>query len=121
MIKASILTLTLVLAGSGLAYDAEAGQERRHQGFSISTGKSMNDCSDVRLNVRDSEIVRSEQTKSIPRNSISSLQIQAPHHGGIYIQGWNRDEYSIKACLGAAGDTSAEAKALLDQLSLSVN
>jgi DUF4097 and DUF4098 domain-containing protein YvlB len=122
MIKVSILTLTLMLAGSGLAIDVEAGQERRHQGFSISTGpgKTMSDCSDVRLNVRDAEIVRSEQTKTVPRNSISSLQIKAPNHGGIYIQGWARDEYSIKACLGAAGDNTAEAKALVDQLSLSV-
>ena len=123
MIKASILALAIALAGSGLVNNAEAGQEKRHHGFSISTGpgKMINDCSQVRLNVRDAEVVRSEQTKTIPRNSISSLQIQAPYHGGIYVQGWDRDEYSIKACLGAAGDSSAEAKALMDQLSLSVH
>jgi DUF4097 and DUF4098 domain-containing protein YvlB len=122
MIKASFLALTIALAVSGLAYNAEAGQERKHQGFSITTGpgKTIDDCSQVRLKVSDAEVVRSEQTKTIPRNSISSLQIQAPHHGGIYIQGWDRDEYSIKACLGAAGDSPAEAKALMDQLSLSI-
>ncbi|HEX8089214.1 MAG TPA: DUF4097 family beta strand repeat-containing protein [Blastocatellia bacterium] len=123
MTKASLLTLIIALAGLGLASDVEAGQGRKYQGFSISTGpgKTIDDCSQVRLNVRDAEVFRSEQTKTIPRNSIASLQIRSPHHGGIYIQGWDRDQYSIKACLGAAGDNPAEAKALMDQLSLSIH
>lgn len=123
MMKTSLLTLIIALAGLGLAHGVEAGQGRRYQGFSISTGpdKTIDDCSQVRLNVRDAEVVRSEQTKAIPRNSITSLQIRAPHHGGIYIQGWDRDQYSIKACLGAAGDNPAEAKALMDQLSLAIH
>jgi len=122
MIKASIALLMIVLVGASLADRAEAGQGRRHEGFSISTGpeKELRDCAQVRLTVPDAEVLRSEQTKIIPQNSISSLQIHAPHHGGIFVQGWDRSEYSIKACLGAAGDSAAEAKALLDQLSLSV-
>ena len=122
MIRASFAMLMIALAVSSFAHRAEAGQGRRQQGFSISTGSDneLRDCSQVRLTVPDAEVLRSEQTKTIPQNSISSLRIQAPHHGGIFIQGWDRGEYAIKACLGAAADTAAEAKALLDQLSLSV-
>jgi hypothetical protein len=121
--KASVALLMVALAGFSLAHSAEAGQGRKHQGFSISTGsdKDLRDCSQVRLSVSDAEVLRSEQAKTIPRNSGAPLRIQAPHHGGIFVQGWDRDEYAIKACLGAAGDTTAEAKALLDQLSLSVH
>ena len=123
MIRASIALLMIALAGSSLAHSAEAGQGRKHQGFSISTGpdKELRDCSQVRLTVSDAEVLRSEQTKTITQNSSSPLRIQAPHHGGIFIQGWDRSEYAIKACLGAAGDSTAEAKALMDQLSLSVH
>ncbi len=122
MIKLPLLFLTITLAIFGLTCNTEAGQKRKHQGFSISTGpgKSMNDCSQVRLTVRDGEVAQSEQTKTIPQNSISTLQIKSPHHGGIHVEGWNRNEYSIRACLAAAGDNAGEAKAILDQLSLSI-
>jgi Putative adhesin len=122
MIKASIALLMIALAGSVLAHRAEAGQGRKHQGFSISTGpeSELRDCAQVRLSVPDAEVLRSEQTKIIPQNSIAALRIRAPHHGGIFVQGWDRSEYAVKACLGASGNTTAEAKALLDQLSLSI-
>jgi DUF4097 and DUF4098 domain-containing protein YvlB len=48
------------------------------------------------------------------------LQVQAGHYGGIQVNGWDRDQYSIKACLGAAGESAAEAQSLLSQLTLSV-
>jgi putative adhesin len=122
MIKMSLLFLMIALVVSGATYNTEAGQGKKHQGFSISTGpgKSISDCSQVRLTVRDGDVAQSEQTKTIPKNSISSLQVQAPRNGGIHIEGWDGNEYSIRACLSAVGDTTAEAKALLDQLSLSV-
>ena len=121
MIRVSTALLMVALAGFSLAQSAEAGQGRRHQGFSISTGpdKELRDCSQVRLTVPDAEVLRAEQAMTVPQNS-APLRIQAPHHGGIFVQGWDRGEYAIKACLAAAGDNAAEAKALLDQLSLSV-
>jgi hypothetical protein len=121
MIKTSLLVLMVALAGSALTSKAEAGQERKHQGFSISTGseRELTDCSQIRITAHDGEVVQSEQAKVIPQSSVSSLKIQAPINGGIHVQGWGRNEYAIKACLAAAGDSAAEAKALLDQLSLS--
>ena len=122
MKRASVALLMIALAGFSFAQSAEAGQGKRHQGFSISTGpdKELRDCSQVRLTVSDAEVLRSEQTKTFSQNSASPLRIQAPHQGGIAVQGWDRNEFSVRACLGAAGDNAAEAKALMDQLSLSV-
>jgi hypothetical protein len=122
MRRATMALLLIALAGFTLAASAQAGQGKRHQGFSITTGpdKELRDCSQVRLTVEDAEVLRAEQTKIIPQSANSPLRIQAPHNGGIFIQGWNRNEVAVKACLGAAGDNAAEAKALLDQLSLSV-
>lgn len=122
MKRALMALLLIMVAGSTLAHSAQAGQGRKHRGFSITTGpdKELHDCSQMRLTVEDAEVVRSEQTKTIPQSSSSPLRIQAPHNGGIFIQGWNRNEVAVKACLGAAGDTAGEAKALLDQVSLSV-
>src|ERR1051326_4876389 len=117
MMRASIALLMILLAGSSLAYSVEAGQDRRHHGFSISTGfgKELRDCSQIRLTVDDEEVLRSEQARTIPQNAFSPLRIQAPHHGGISIRGWDRNEYAIIACLGAPPNTTPEGNALLDQ------
>ncbi len=48
------------------------------------------------------------------------MRIQSTQRGGIQVIGWDRDHYSIKACMGAAADTIAEAQKLLTQLALSV-
>lgn len=122
MLRAAMALLMVGLAGFGLAHSAEAGQVRKHEGFSISTGpeKELTDCSQVRLTVPNAEVLRSEQAKTIAHNPAAPLRIQAPHRGGIFVRGWERGDYAIKACLGAAGDTAGEAKALMDQLSLSV-
>ncbi|HST19821.1 MAG TPA: hypothetical protein VLR90_01780 [Blastocatellia bacterium] len=120
--KKHFLYLMAAFICVGLCYGTGTAQERKHRGFSISTGpgKEIRDCSQVRLTVHDGEVVRSEQVKTIPQNSTSSLRIQAPTNGGVYVEGWNRSEYAIKACLGAAGDSATDAGALLNQLSLSV-
>ncbi|MFL6275739.1 MAG: DUF4097 family beta strand repeat-containing protein [Blastocatellia bacterium] len=123
MKSTTIALLMVALAGFGVAHSAEAGQRRKHQGFSITTGseKEIRDCSQMRLTVPDGEVLRSEQTMTLPQNSGSTLRIQAPHNGGIFVQGWDRSDYSIKACMGAAGDSAADARAVLDQLLLSVH
>jgi hypothetical protein len=72
------------------------------------------------MKVDDWQVVRSEQELTIPRSAVSSLQVQAAHYGGIQVNGWDRDQYSIKACLGAAGESAAEAQSLLSQIALSV-
>ena len=109
------------LIAVGLCYATAPAQERKHRGFSISTGsvKEVRDCSQVRMTVHDGEVVRSEQSKTIPQNSASPLRIQAPTNGGVYVIGWDRSEFSVKACLAASGDSAADAKSLLDQLSIS--
>lgn len=120
--KKRLLYLMAAFVCVGLCYATGAAQKRSYQGFSISTGpgKGLRDCSQVKLTVHDGEVVRSEQTKSIPQNPGSPLKIQAPGHGGVYVEGWDRSEYSVKACLGAVGDNAADAKAILDQISISV-
>jgi len=120
--KKHLLYLMAALICVGLCYATGTAQERKHRGFSISTGpgKNIRDCSQVRLTVHDGEVARSEQTKTIPQSSTSTLRIQAPTNGGVYVEGWDRSEYAVRACLGAAGDSATDARALLDQLSLSV-
>src|SRR6266446_4729104 len=104
--RKTILFLTVLVLGCWLIFEPAGAQERKHRGTSISG---------------DGETVRSQLVQSVPRSAISALQIRSSKNGGIHVQGWSRDEYSITACLAAGGDNANEAKALLDQLRLSVS
>lgn len=122
MRKTMPFLMVLVLC-SYLTFEPAGAQDRKHRGASISTSgeKGITDCDQLRMRVGDGETVRSQLTQTVPRSAISTLQVRSSKNGGIQIQGWNRDEYSITACLAAAGDNANEAKALLEQLKLSVS
>lgn len=121
--RKTILFLTVLVLGCCLIFEPAGAQERRHRSTNISTSgeKGITDCEQVRMRIGDGETVRSQLVQTVPRSAISALQVRSSKNGGIHIQGWNRDEYSITACLATAGDNANEAKALLDQLKLSVS
>ncbi|HKQ76164.1 MAG TPA: hypothetical protein VJ810_20890 [Blastocatellia bacterium] len=121
MKKCLLILLALSLTSLCLNCAHIAAQRKKHRGFTINTGgeQTITDCGQLTLRVDDLQVVRSEQERSLPKSAVSSLQIQAAYHGGIQVSGWDRDHYSIKACLGAAGNSAAEAQKLLAQLTLS--
>lgn len=118
-----MLFLTVFVLGCCLIFEPAGAQERRRHSTTISTDgeKGITDCEQVRMRIGDGETLRSQLVQTVPRSAISTLQVRSSKNGGIHIQGWNRDEYSITACLAAAGDNANEAKALLDQLKLSIS
>jgi hypothetical protein len=122
MKKSLLLLLALTLASLFLNCANSIAQRKGHRGFSINTGrdKTITNCGQITMRVDDLQVVRSEQERALPRSAVSSLQVQVALHGGIQVSGWDRDQYAIKACLGAAGESAAEAQRLLAQLALSV-
>jgi hypothetical protein len=58
--------------------------------------------------------------QTVPRSAAATLQVTSSKNGGIHVQGWNGSDYSITACLAAGADTANDAKAILDQIKLSV-
>lgn len=121
--RKTMFFLTVLVLGFCLIFEPAGAQDRKHRSTTISTSgeKGITDCEQVRMRIGDGETVRSQLVQTVPRSAISALQVRSSKNGGIHIQGWNRDEYSITACLAAAGDNANEAKALLDQLKLSVS
>src|SRR5215470_2805544 len=113
--------LALTMASLCLNCMNSSAQRKGYRGFSINTGreKTITDCGQITMRVDDLQVVRSEQERRLPKSAVTSLQVQVAHHGGIQVSGWDSDHYAIKACLGAAGDSAAEAQKLLAQLALS--
>ena len=120
--KKTAFALTMILVGSFLLFEPANAQQKRHRNttMSIDDEKLIGDCEQVRIRIGDGETARSELVQTLPRSAAASLTVQSPQQGGIHVQGWNSGEYSIKACLAAAGDSAADAKAILDQIKLSI-
>ena len=120
--RKTMFLLAILAASSLLIFQPVGAQEKRHHGTTISTNgeKMLTDCSQVRMEIGDGETVRSQLVQTVPRSAASALQVRSSKNGGIHVQGWNGSDYSITACLAAGGDTPNDAKAILDQIKLSV-
>lgn len=122
MMKKTMIFVTVLVLGSCLMFKPAGAQDKKHRSTSISTDgeKGITDCEQIRIRIGDGETARAQLTQNVPRSAVSTLQVHSSRNGGIHIQGWSRDEYSITACLAAGGDGANDAKAILDQLKLSV-
>jgi len=116
-----MLLTAILMTGALLLFQPAGAQEKRHHGTTISTNgeKDITDCSQIRMEIGDGETIRSQLVQSIPRSAAAALQVRASTNGGIHVQGWNGSDYSVTACLAAAGD-NGNGKAILDQIKLSV-
>lgn len=120
--KKTMVFFTVMVVGCVLIFEPAGAQEKRRRNTTISTNgeKRITDCEQVRIQIGDGETMRSQLNRTVPRSAISTLKVRPSRNGGMHVQGWDRDEYSITACLAVAGDNASDAKALLDQLKLVV-
>ena len=118
--KKTMLFLML-LAGCCLVFQPVGAQEKRNRGMNISTDGdgTITECGQIRIRFGDAETVRSQLVMTAPRLN-TPLQVKASKNGGVHVQGGGGNEFSITACLAAASDSANDAKALLDQIRLSV-
>lgn len=123
MKKTMLLLVVLVLGCFFILDPAGAQEKRRSRNTTISTNGEtrITDCEQIRMRIGDGETMRSQLTQTVPGGAISTLQVSASRNGGVHVQGSNGGDYSITACLAAFGDEANEAKALLDQVKLSIN
>ncbi|MFY9608135.1 MAG: hypothetical protein WAU45_05900 [Blastocatellia bacterium] len=119
---AFFLFLAVVVFGACLTLEPASAQQKRNHSVTISTDGDgpITDCGNVRMLIGDGVTAGADQTQILPRSAISTLSVRTPQNGGVHVQGWNREEYKITACLAAGGETESEAKAILARLKLSV-
>ena len=120
--RKTALFLLVAFFGAALIFEPINAGQRRHNSTTISIGdeKDLTDCGQIKMLISDAEQARSDLVQTVSRSAASTLRVEPPRNGGVHVQGWNSDEYSITACLAAAGATTVEAKTILDQIKLSV-
>ena len=110
------LFLAGVLSGSIAAGPAST----HHHSINMSGGEHgpVADCASlhIRMNDRAAEIRSEERTFTKPEGPLS---IESEVNGGVQVQGWDKDTYSVTVCK-AADASSNEVERIFSQIKLSV-
>lgn len=131
--KRILLILAALAVGTSMLVTVAGAQKRKSRNINIDDGDHRNvivagdgkanvitDCAQLRMRIGDLEPIRSQQEQIVPRSAVSSLRVKAHRNGGIRVQGWDRDEYSIKLCLSIAADSDISPGELQNQIKLQV-
>ena len=77
------------------------------------------DCSDLHLRLRDERPTVESEERTVSKAEARVLRVHEIQNGGVQVQGWDKDVYSVTACKAAVG-SGEEAHRLLSQIKLSV-
>ncbi len=123
MRRSAFFFLAVAVLGACLIFEPASAQRKRDHSVTLSTDGDapITACGQVKMLIGGVENARAEQFQVLSRSATSTLTVRTPRNGGVEVQGWNREEYKITACLAAGGESESEAKATLTQLKLSVN
>jgi DUF4097 and DUF4098 domain-containing protein YvlB len=89
------------------------GSRSRHQDGPFSG------CSDLHIEFRGEDAVVESEERTFSRAEAKVLRVDELENGGIQVQGWDKDGYSVTACK-AADATRGNAKQLLSEIKFSV-
>ena len=88
---------------------------------SISDGRHQpaSDCSDLHIRFDDRDAVMKSEERTLTKAEAPSLRVRPHTNGGVQVQGWDKDVYSVTACKAAA-NYDGDAERILSQIKLSI-
>jgi hypothetical protein len=96
------LSLVALLIAALLVTETSFAQRRRGTNVQTNTrGEPVTDCSQIEVTFGDDAAYTAQEELTVPRGQVQFLGVRAATNGGISVQGWNRDEYSVKTCKAA--------------------
>ena len=89
--------------------------------FSISSGdrEPAMDCADLHVRFDDREAVMETEERTITKADAPTLRVRPNANGGVQVQGWDKDTYSVTSCKFAA-NYDGSTQRTLTQITLSV-
>jgi DUF4097 and DUF4098 domain-containing protein YvlB len=97
---------------SSFEMNARHGNSTRHDG-------PVSDCADLNIRFNDEPAVLESEERTLSKSDAKVLHIDELENGGVQLQGWDKDVYSVTACK-AADATRGDAKQLISQIKLSI-
>jgi len=97
------LVLMLAVMAFPLLMDAQNRRSRRSNSFSVDGDGPVTDCGDLRMTYDRRPAITEETAMTLPASQVSALRAQTSN-SGIYLTGWDRNEYSVKTCKAVPDD-----------------
>jgi hypothetical protein len=75
------------------------------------------DCSDLHIRMNDERPTIQAEERTVTKAEAAVLRVHEVENGGVQVQGWDKDAYSVTACKAAVGGDAAR---LLAEIKLAV-
>jgi hypothetical protein len=94
--------------------------DHRHS-MSMSGGhhEPASDCSDFHVRFDDRDAVTESEERTVTKADAPTLHVRPHKNGGVQVQGWDKDTYSVTSCKFASNEDGS-AQRILAQMTLSV-
>jgi len=115
------LTLTAIIIWAAVAVTAapKAFSHRHPLATLGAASSSAESCSAQQFHFDDHEAVVQTEEKSISKSEAPTLRVRGDANGGVYVEGWDKDNYSVTLC--KAAESGPDADAILSQTHLVLN
>ncbi|HWY67625.1 MAG TPA: hypothetical protein VNX88_03110 [Terriglobales bacterium] len=108
-----------LLAGFFAATSLAHAYHGHNHGISVSTDdRDVTSCDQLQFRSGNREIARSEDRLTLPQTS-SPVRINAADNGGMYVYGWDRQDFGVLNCKAALSDERTTAERKLQQIKMS--
>ena len=100
------------------AYSANA-HSGNHQGISVSIeDRDVTSCDQLQIRSGGREVARSEERLTLPQTT-SAVSVEAAENGGVYVYGWDRQDFAVLNCKAALSDDGMTAERKLQLIKTS--
>lgn len=103
-----------VCLGALLAGGA-VGRERHSMSINDGDGP-VRDCSGLHIRFDQRDAVTRSEERTVAPDGAGTFRVRAEENGGLQVEGWDREQYSVTLCKAAA--SGGDAEALLSQIKL---
>lgn len=104
------------------AMPPEFGWGQRSHSFSLHGGgghQPAQSCADLQIRFDDRDALIKSEEHTITKAEAPTLRVRPHTNGGVQVQGWDQNNYSVTACKAAA-DFNGEAERVLSQIAVMV-
>jgi Putative adhesin len=112
------LTLFAIVVWAAVAVTAAPHAFSRHTVAAIPAADNfrITNCSEFHMRFDNHDSVVQSEERTITKAEASTLRVQAESNGGLYVEGWDKDSYSVTLC--KAAEAGPDADSVLSQTHL---
>lgn len=95
-----------------------AGHGQHGLNVDVDDNRPIISCDQLHFYSQDGEVARSEDHLTLPATS-STVRVEASRNGGMYVYGWDKQEFGVLNCKAALSDNRGDAQRKLQAIKMS--